>query len=106
MMSTVTHVHINFAELRQCVSISEEQLLQLVTEGILTPMVGQAPEEWQFDSTSVSLVHKAERICRDLAVEWSDMPLVLSLLEEVQQLRAENTYLRQRLGRFLQDEQS
>ncbi|WP_022960848.1 chaperone modulator CbpM [Halopseudomonas pelagia] len=105
-MSTVTQVTINFAELRQCVSISEEQLLELVAEGILTPEAGTLPEEWRFASTSVSLVHKAERLHRDLTVEWADIPLVLGLLEEVEQLKAENAYLKQRLGRFLQDEQS
>lgn len=104
-MSIVTHFHINFAELCQCVSISEEQLLELVAEGILTPEVGQAPEEWEFASTSVSVVHKAERLHRDLTVEWTDIPLVLGLLEEVQQLRAENGYLKQRLDRFLQHDQ-
>lgn len=102
----MTQVHINFAELRQCVSISEEQLLELVAEGILTPEAGELPEEWEFDSASVSVVHKAERLHRDLTVEWADIPLVLGLLEEVQQLKAENVYLKQRLGRFLQDEQT
>lgn len=104
-MTTVTQVHIKFAELRQCVSLSEEQLLELVAEGILTPEAGRLPEEWEFNSTCVSIVHKAERLHHELTVEWSDIPLVLGLLEEVQQLKAENEYLKQRLSRFLQDEQ-
>ena len=104
-MSIVTQVHINCAELRQCVNVSVEKLLELIAEGILTPQTGKMPEEWQFDSTCVSIVHKAERLHRELTVEWTDIPLVLGLLEEVQQLKAENGYLKQRLGRFLQDEQ-
>lgn len=104
-MSIVTQVHINFAELCRCVSVSEEQLLELIAEEVLIPRAGNFPEEWEFDSASVSIVHKAERIHRDLTVEWADIPLVLGLLEEVQHLKTENDYLRQRLSRFLQDEQ-
>lgn len=103
-MSSVTRVHINFAELRQCVTVSEHQLLELIAEGILKPEVGDRPEQWEFDSACVSIVHKAERLHRELTVEWADIPLVLGLLEEVQQLKAENAYLQQRLSRFLQDD--
>lgn len=104
-MSSVTQVTIDFSELCQCVSISEEQLLELIAEGILTPEAGAVPEEWRFASTSVSLVHKAERLHNELTVEWADIPLVLGLLEQLGQLKAENAYLKQRLGRFLQGRQ-
>lgn len=103
-MSTVSQVHINFAELCQCVEISEEQLLLLITEGIVTPSTGELPEQWRFEHTCVSIVHKAARLHHDLTVEWSDIPLVLSLLDELQRLRSENDYLSQRLSRFVQDD--
>jgi chaperone modulatory protein CbpM len=102
-MTSVTRVHVSFAELCQCVSVSEERVLSLITEGIVTPTVGKFPDEWEFDSACVTLVHKAARLHRDLTVEWADIPLILSLLDEVQQLRAENGHLKQRLNRFVHD---
>ncbi len=102
-MTSVTRVRVSFTELCQCVSVSEDQVLDLITEGIVTPTVGELRGEWEFDIACVSIVHKAARLHRDLTVEWADIPLVLSLLDEVQQLRSENVHLRQRLNRFLDD---
>ncbi|WP_415057931.1 chaperone modulator CbpM [Halopseudomonas sp.] len=102
-MNSVTRVHVSFAELCQCVSVSEDRVLSLIVEGIVTPTVGESPDEWEFDSGCVTLVHKAARLHRDLTVEWTDIPLILSLLDEVEQLRSDNAHLRQRLNRFIHD---
>lgn len=102
-MTMVTQVHISFIELRQCVNFSEAQLLELIAEGIITPLAGDIAEEWLFDTACVTTLHKAARLHEDLTVEWADIPLVLSLLEDVQRLKAENAYLRQRLNRFEQE---
>jgi chaperone modulatory protein CbpM len=103
IMTMITQMHISFIELRQCISFSEAQLLELIAEGIITPLAGDIAEEWLFDTACVTTLHKAARLHDDLNVEWADIPLVLSLLEDVERLKAENTYLRQRLTRFEQD---
>ncbi|MNM95603.1 Chaperone modulatory protein CbpM [compost metagenome] len=48
------------------------------------------------------LAKRAAKLHHDLQLEWEGVALALELLEEVQQLRSENSMLRQRLGRFVQ----
>jgi chaperone modulatory protein CbpM len=102
-MTTVAIAYVNFAELCQCVSISEEFLIELIEHEVIKPITGEFQEEWQFNVTAVSVANKAKRIHHDLVIDWADIPLVLSLLEEIDELRAENNQLKQRLGRFLVD---
>ncbi|MNC74969.1 Chaperone modulatory protein CbpM [compost metagenome] len=47
------------------------------------------------------LAKRAAKLRRDLELEWEGVALALDLLEEVQQLRAENRMLKQRLGRLV-----
>lgn len=103
MMAQLSIVHVSFDELCQSVSISEELLLELVAHGIVAPVQGELQREWLFNASAVNVISKAARIHRDLAIDWADIALMLRLLEEVEELRAENTMLKQRLGRFLVD---
>jgi chaperone modulatory protein CbpM len=48
------------------------------------------------------LAKRASALQKDLELEWEGVALALDLLEEVQQLRAENQMLKQRLGRLVQ----
>lgn len=100
----MSSVYISFDELCQCVSISEAQVVDLVEQGVLRPEAGLRQDEWRFSHVAVTVVGKAERLHHQLAVEWADMPLVLELLEELTELRAENSMLKQRLKRFLIDQ--
>jgi chaperone modulatory protein CbpM len=47
------------------------------------------------------LAKRAAKLRRDLELEWEGVALALDLLEEVQQLRAENRMLKQRLARLV-----
>lgn len=100
----MSNLYISFDELCQCVSISQAQIVDLVEQGVLRPETGVRQQEWRFSHVAVTVVGRAERLHRQLAVEWADMPLVLELLAELNELRAENSMLKQRLGRFLQDQ--
>ena len=75
-------------------------LHELVEHDIAIPLAGEQVTEWQFTLETVTLVKKAARIQRDLAVEWSAMPLILQLLTERDELIAENKRLKQQLSRF------
>lgn len=99
-MSTPTYLNVTFTELCRCVSLSEDQLLSLVEEELLVPVQGESREQWVFSHTAASLASRAERLHLELLVAWADVPLVLTLLEEINALRLENQALKQRLQRF------
>ena len=75
-------------------------VIEIVEHGIVEPS-GRTPEEWLFDEQASVLARRAAKLQRDLDLEWEGVALALELLEEVQQLRSENSMLRQRLARFL-----
>ena len=100
----MSSVFVSFDELCQCVSISEAQIVDLIEQGVVRPEAGRRQEEWRFSHFALTVVSKADRLHHQLAIDWSDMPLVLEMLEELDQLRTENAMLKQRLNRFLHDE--
>jgi chaperone modulatory protein CbpM len=87
-------------ELCSSSDISEAVLYELVEHDIAIPVAGEHVTEWQFTVSTVSLVKKAARIQHDLSLDWAAIPLVLQLLEERDELIAENRMLRQHLNRF------
>jgi len=87
------------AELCQRVSITEQELVEIVSHGIVRPQDVQA-NEWQFDEVLVVEVARAVRLRRDLEIDWGGVALALELLEEVHGLREENAALRRRLARL------
>jgi chaperone modulatory protein CbpM len=78
-----------------------EYLLEIVEYGILQPS-GQTPAEWLFDAGALVVVKRALRLRRDLDLEWAGIALALELMAELEQLRHENSQLKQRLSRFEQ----
>jgi chaperone modulatory protein CbpM len=76
-------------------------VIEIVEHGILEPQ-GHTPDDWLFDDQAPVVAKRAAKLHHDLELEWEGVALALELLEEVQQLRAENSMLRQRLGRFVQ----
>ncbi|RUO25539.1 chaperone modulatory protein CbpM [Aliidiomarina minuta] len=99
-MTSSRVLYVGFEELCQCASIDEQQMLELIEQEIITPAQGEHKQEWQFTVTSISIANKAARMHGELVTDWADMPLVLSLLDELEELRKENERLQQRLQRF------
>lgn len=100
-MSSSPILYVNFEELCECATITEQQILELIDQEIIRPTTGQVREEWQFSVTCISIANKAARIHGDLVVDWDDVPLILNLLDEIDTLRSENMQLRSRLDRFI-----
>ena len=75
-------------------------MIEIVEHGILEPQ-GKQPKDWRFTDYELALAKRAAKLRRDLELEWEGVALALDLLEEVQQLRAENRMLKQRLGRLV-----
>jgi chaperone modulatory protein CbpM len=92
---------LNTEELCHCANISETLLYELVEHCIAVPVFGIDSQEWLFNVTTVSIVKKATRIHRDLAIDWSGIALVLSLLDDIENLKADNEKLKKQLSRFI-----
>jgi chaperone modulatory protein CbpM len=82
--------------------ISEVICVELVEYGIVQPL-GAQPSEWLFNLTMVSTIKRAVRLHRDLEMDWTEVALIGKLLDDREQLQAENRILKSRLNRFLSD---
>lgn len=93
---------ISVEEFCQTVDMPKEFLIEIVEHGIIEPQ-GKSSENWVFDQELLPVVKSAVRLKRDLGIDWTGIALALDLIRELEELRRENTMLKQRLGRFLQD---
>lgn len=79
--------------------VSEEELDEIVGLGVIEP--DQTPDaHWLFDDRAVTIVHRALRLRRELALDWPGIAVTLTLLDENERLKQENRLLLQRLQRF------
>ncbi|MFP0194810.1 MULTISPECIES: chaperone modulator CbpM [unclassified Pseudomonas] len=99
-MSSPLIVQLDMAEFCEAADLADVCVIEIVEHGILEPQ-GSQPREWRFTDYELALAKRAAKLRRDLDLEWEGVALALDLLEEVQELRAENRMLRQRLGRLV-----
>jgi chaperone modulatory protein CbpM len=99
-MSSPLIVQLDLAEFCEAAELSVVYVIEIVEHGILDPQ-GAQPKDWRFTDYELALARRAAKLRRDLELEWEGVALALDLLEEVQQLRAENRMLKQRLARLL-----
>lgn len=83
-------VTLTLTELSGACRVREEQIVELVEEGVIEPEIRQ--DDWIFPSTQLRRAGRAVRLQRDLEINAAGAALVLDLLEEIEKLRA-------RLGR-------
>lgn len=98
-MATQIDITICTAELCQRISVSFSDVREIVAQGIIVP-TNADPDDWQFAPETAILAARAVRLHRDLQIDWPGVALVLELLDEVQQLKRENSRLLRRLQRF------
>lgn len=91
---------LNVEQVCMLIEISPPELIQVIELGIVEPP-GNSPDDWVFDVNMLSVLRRAQRLHRQLEVSWPGIALALQLLDEVEQLQAENRRLRQRLQRFI-----
>ena len=78
---------LTLAELCRACTAQAEFIVELVEEGVLTP-VGRAPDQWRFTGVQIRHTSVALRLQRDLGVNLAGAALALQLLDEVEALRA------------------
>ncbi|MFS0824878.1 chaperone modulator CbpM [Pseudomonas phoenicis] len=100
-MSRTLIVQLDLHTLCREADVSADCVIEIVEHGIVEPQ-GRTPQDWLFDDQAPLRTRRAVKLHRQLQLEWEGVALALELLEEVQQLRTENSRLRQQLGRFTQ----
>jgi chaperone modulatory protein CbpM len=93
-------IHISLTELCQYTDSSTETILEFVEHGIVEPQ-GDSQDKWVFSVETVHLTRCAQRLHRDLGVNWAGVALALELMSQREILQQENQSLRNRLRRFL-----
>jgi chaperone modulatory protein CbpM len=101
-MSRTLIVELDMKQFCQVVDMPAAYVIEIVEHGILEPQ-GRKPDDWRFDDHALIVARRAARLQRELELEWEGVALALTLLDELDHVRAENRMLRQRLGRFLQE---
>ncbi|WP_299565332.1 chaperone modulator CbpM [uncultured Sulfitobacter sp.] len=72
---------LSLSDLCRVCGSSADWLIELVEEGILEP-VGESRTVWRFESTSITVVRKVQRLQADLRLNVPGVALVLSLVQE------------------------
>lgn len=98
-MNDSVEVTIEFNEVCDAAGITTETLVEIVEQGIVEPESPQQP--WCFPVDAVPLIRRATRLKYDLDIDWPGIALAIDILSELDDLRAENSRLKQRLDRFL-----
>jgi chaperone modulatory protein CbpM len=84
--------------------LSYALVVELVEYDILRPVAGSSGEDWVFDCTGLHWLKRAIRLQHDLDLDWLAVATVLDLLREREILAEENRLLKQRLSRFLSED--
>lgn len=100
-MSSSLIVRLDLHTLCREADVSADYVIAIVEHGIVEPW-GRTPQDWLFDDQAPLRTRQAVKLHQQLQLEWEGVALALELLDEVRQLRTENTRLRQQLGRFTQ----
>jgi len=78
---------LTITEVSQACSVRVETILELVDEGVLSP-IGREPHRWRFTGTHLRRATVAIRLQRDLGVNLPGAALALHLLDELEALQA------------------
>ena len=99
-MSSTLIVQLDMERFCEEANIPATYVIEIVEHGIIEPQ-GRTPDAWRFEDYELVTAKRAAKLHQELELEWEGVALALQLMEEVQQLRAENRRLKQQLGRFV-----
>jgi len=81
-------VTLTLTEISCVCRVREDDIIELVEEGVIEPQPPRREADWSFPATQLRRAYKAVRLQRDLQINPAGVALVLDLLEEVENLRA------------------
>lgn len=73
---------------RNC-AVQAQFINELIMEGVIAPLAGNAPDSWRFTGLQIRHLSVAWRLQRDLGVNLPGAALALQLLDELETLRAQ-----------------
>lgn len=85
-------MQLSLAELSRACCVHAEYVIDLVEEGIIEP-VNSGDAKWRFPGESLKRVRTVANLQKDLGVNLAGVALVLELMAEVEQLRAQMSRL-------------
>jgi len=97
---TKNNIQFTLQELCQVTDLPSATVIEIVEQGIIEP-VGRDPESWVFNTQMIVVTKKAQRLHRDLGIDWSGIALALCLIDELEQLREKNLRLQSQLSKFV-----
>jgi chaperone modulatory protein CbpM len=88
--------YLTLHEVVQSVRLTTDTVITLVGHGIVQPS-GERPQEWLFEPAMLGTLRRAARLQQDLELDWEAIALALVLIDQIQDLREDNSRLRQQL---------
>src|SRR5262245_23054097 len=79
---------ITIGEVTRFCAVRREKIIELVAEGIIE-VEGQGPDQWRFSGRALSRAKKAVRLESDLDINLGAVAIILNLIDELDELRAE-----------------
>lgn len=77
---------LSLMDLCKICGLSADWVVELVEEGILEP-TGESRPVWRFESASITIVRKVQRLQQDLRLNIPGVVVVLSLVDENARLK-------------------
>ncbi len=106
-MSESILLQLNTIEVCQLINTDIETITEIVAYGIVSPITKNEsdsdPSFWVFKPQVITTLKKAIRLHNDLELDWAGIAFAIDLISDLEQLRNENTLLKQRLSRFLHE---
>ncbi len=72
-------------------------LVELVGLGLVTPKIVE-PDQWLFRATAVPTLHQAQRLRRELDLDWQGVAVAMDLLAQLRELRQQVDSLQRQLA--------
>jgi chaperone modulatory protein CbpM len=89
--------NLTLTEVTLSIRLPVETIIIMIDQGIVEPR-GTEPDDWLFAPHMLETLRRAMRMQQDLELDWAAIALALSLLDKLEESRAENRRLRKLLG--------